>query len=198
MHQGCAASSGCGSVISIGKVRSADYYLAEVGRDDASGCYVDTERAGRWHGRLAADFGLSGRVDAGDFRAVLEGYHPERLERLTAHPTRVKALDVTLSVPKSVSIAWALGEHTTSRQVERALDESPPPRPLPNFLSRPPDGSGPSKASLRRCANVFQSCRHQSGPRSSSTPRRRTEPSASSWPTIEMPGTRRPAVMTWR
>ncbi len=107
-------------MISIGKVRSADYYLAEVGRDDASGYYVDTERVGRWHGRLAADLGLSGRVDPDDFRAVLEGLHPDRLARLTEHPTQVKAL----SVPKSVSIAWALGDHDSSRQVERALDEA--------------------------------------------------------------------------
>ena len=111
-------------MISIGKVRSADYYLAEVGRDDASGYYLDTERVGRWHGRLAADLGLSGRVDPEDFRAVLEGLRPGRLARLTEHPTRVAALDVTLSVPKSVSIAWALGGHDTSRQVERALDEA--------------------------------------------------------------------------
>ena len=109
-------------MISIGKVRSADYYLAEVGRDDSSGYYVDTERAGRWHGRLAADLGLSGRVDPGDFRAVLEGRRPDLGMRLTAHPTRVKALDVTLSVPKSVSITWALGDHTTAGQVEHALD----------------------------------------------------------------------------
>ena len=40
-------------MISIGKVRSADYYLAEVGRDDSPGYYLDTERVGRWHGRLA-------------------------------------------------------------------------------------------------------------------------------------------------
>ena len=76
-------------MISIGKVRSADYYLAEVGRDDSPGYYLDTERAGRWHGRLADDLGLSGRVDPDDFRAVLEGLHPDgpvRLRHRHAHP----------------------------------------------------------------------------------------------------------------
>jgi len=109
-------------VISIGKVRSADYYLGEVERDDAFGYYSDIERLGRWHGVLAAELGLTGEVDPADFRSILEGIRPDTGERLTTLPTSTKALDVTLSVPKSMSVMWALGSSEIAAAVEHAID----------------------------------------------------------------------------
>ncbi len=110
------------SVISIGKVRSADYYLGEVERDDAFGYYSDEERIGRWHGTLAAELGLTGPVNSTDFRSILEGVRPDTGARLTSLPTSTKALDVTLSVPKSMSVMWALGSPEISAAVEHAID----------------------------------------------------------------------------
>jgi len=109
-------------VISIGKVRSADYYLGEVERDDAFGYYSDIERLGQWHGALATELGLTGEVDSADFRLVLEGVRPDTGERLTKLPTSTKALDVTLSVSKSISVMWALGSPEVSTAVEHAVD----------------------------------------------------------------------------
>jgi len=109
-------------MISIGKVRSADYYLGEVERDDAFGYYASVERAGRWHGDLAAEFGLTGAVDPRDFRALLEGIRPDTGGPLTVFATRAKALDVTLSVPKSISVVWALGDPAVRSAVEHAVD----------------------------------------------------------------------------
>lgn len=52
MHLGCARSARCrpcrrrlgvAAMISIGKVRSADYYLGAVERNDASGYYADVD-----------------------------------------------------------------------------------------------------------------------------------------------------------
>ncbi len=109
-------------MISIGKVRDADYYLAEIGQDDAAGYYVGDETPGRWLGTLAADLGLAGAVDADDFRVLLVGKMPGNGQSLTEHPVKVRALDLTLSVPKSVSVVWALGDRRTRLDVERALD----------------------------------------------------------------------------
>jgi len=130
MHLGCCQSRCCEPgrrlgvvvVISIGKVRSADYYLGEVERDDAFGYYSNTERLGKWHGALAAELGLTGEVDPTDFRSILDGVRPDNGERLTTLPTSTKALDVTLSVPKSMSVMWAVGSPEISAAVERAVD----------------------------------------------------------------------------
>jgi len=111
-------------MISIGKVRSADYYLGEVERDDAFGYYASTDRAGHWHGSLAAELGLSGAVDPRDFRATLDGKRPDTGKKLTAFATKAKALDVTLSVPKSISVVWALGDTDMRSAVEHAVDSA--------------------------------------------------------------------------
>ncbi len=119
MHQGCTA--GGGSMISIGKVRDAAYYLSEVESDDSAGYYLDAASPSRWLGRLAEAHGLSGPVDAGTFRRILNGQRPDGGE-LTEHATSTRALDITLSVPKSVSLLWALGDPRAQLHVLEALD----------------------------------------------------------------------------
>ncbi|MCP3860981.1 MAG: relaxase domain-containing protein, partial [Phycisphaeraceae bacterium] len=109
-------------MITIGKVRNADYYLNELHQDDAYEYYGSLERSGRWHGTFAEELGLAGAVDPDDFRAVLEGVRPDTGTSLTEFPIKVPALDVTLSVPKSMSVVWGVGDHETRRNVERAID----------------------------------------------------------------------------
>lgn len=111
-------------VITVGKVRDADYYLAEVTADDAHDYYAGAERPGAWRGSLAAELGLVGSVDPNDFRALLQGRRPRTDERLTETAVRVTALDVTLSVPKSVSVLWATTHELDRRGIERSLDEA--------------------------------------------------------------------------
>lgn len=111
-------------MISIGRVREADYYLAEVFGDDAFAYYEDLQRAGVWTGSLSAQLGLSGPVDAEDFRAALDGIDPTTGQPLTATRVGTHALDVTLSVPKSYGIVWALGDAETRAQLDAAIDDA--------------------------------------------------------------------------
>ena len=72
-------------------------------------------RAGRWVGNASPGLGLGGEVSGEDLRAVLAGLAPgtgltPNGEQLRAHPRRVPGFDLTFSVPKSVSVAYALGD----------------------------------------------------------------------------------------
>ena len=103
-------------VASIGAVaapsQGATYYERDgyYAKDDP-----EHRAASAWAGRSAAELGLEGSVDPDAFRAVLEGHVPDgsgrRLGRLgkdgeIAHrPGR----DLTLSAPKSVSLAGLVG-----------------------------------------------------------------------------------------
>jgi len=70
-------------MITVGKVRDADYYLNELRQDDAYEYYGSMERAGHWHGTFAAELGLTGPVDPDDFGAVLDGVRPDTGMSLT-------------------------------------------------------------------------------------------------------------------
>ena len=103
-------------VASIGAVASSAQGASYYERD---GYYAKDDpehlRLSAWAGRGAAELGLEGAVDPDVFRAVLEGHVPDgsgrRLGRLgkdgeIAHrPGR----DLTLSAPKSVSLAALVG-----------------------------------------------------------------------------------------
>ena len=77
------------------------------------------EEPGVWCGDQAIGLGLSGRVDAGDLRTLLEGRDPTTgrslgsllVDRTMANGAVVRAVagfDATFSAPKSVSVWWAL------------------------------------------------------------------------------------------
>ena len=98
------------------------YYRAQV----ASGLdeyYTGSgEAAGQWIGAGAVLIGFDGAVDAVDLRAVLAGLAPDtgltpNGTRLVAHPRRVPGFDLTFSVPKSVSVVYALGDPLVQRAV---------------------------------------------------------------------------------
>lgn len=110
-----------GGVISIGKLRSADYYEREV-VDGAEDYYVRPgEAPGRWVGDLAAELGLEGTVH-GDHLAALFGLrHPYTGEPLLDTNATKPGFDLTISAPKSVSLLWALGDEGTVASVEASL-----------------------------------------------------------------------------
>ncbi len=100
-------------MLSIGKLAlgQQSYYEKQVahGRDDY---YTGRgEAPGEWAGAGARELGLAGRVEAGQFNALLEGRDPralgERLRALNSEP-EVAALDLTFSAPKSVSVLFAV------------------------------------------------------------------------------------------
>jgi len=127
-------------VLSIGKVTPgrAAYYENSVakGRDDYySGA---GEAPGTWVGRGSQALGLSGRVEAERFNALVAGMDPSdpQLRRTLLSKERksrvingkrhdpVAAYDLTFSAPKSVSVLFATADPDTARELVRAHDRA--------------------------------------------------------------------------
>lgn len=74
--------------------------------------YLGTEINGSWRGKAASTLGLAaGRpVASEEFEALLEGRHPITGKKLVQRlrQDRRPGIDLTFSVPKSVSLAWAI------------------------------------------------------------------------------------------
>ncbi len=103
------------------------YYAKQVaqGRDD----YYSGrgEAPGEWAGAGAAALGLGGRVEAGQFSALLKGRDPRApetpLRASTSQPT-VAALDLTFSAPKSVSVLFAVAPAEVSAALVDCHEEA--------------------------------------------------------------------------
>lgn len=128
-------------VVSIGKIgiAHADYYLGRAsGRE---GYYTDAgEKPGRWSAAGAMNVAAGSFVTAAALRAALSCRDPGTGEQLgrryepggrysdalgTRRRRRVmSAYDMTYSVPKSVSVAWALADDDTRSRIEAAFDAS--------------------------------------------------------------------------
>lgn len=103
-------------------VGQESYYLNSVA-DGVEDYYVGGEAPGRWTASSDRLLGLSGEVDGGDLRAVLEGRDPVSGSRLgQAH--KVPGFDLTFRAPKSVSVLFGLGEPGIARQVSDAHDQA--------------------------------------------------------------------------
>ena len=108
-----------GLMMSVGKVSvgQESYYLSAVAHGVEDYYSERGEVPGRWIGKVAGEFGLTGEVDDDDFRAVLSGANPSTGDRLRRANARVCAFDLTLSAPKSVSLLWAFGEPDTAAAI---------------------------------------------------------------------------------
>jgi conjugative relaxase-like TrwC/TraI family protein len=115
------AGRGLGLVLSIGKLAAgqASYYERQVaqGRDD----YYSGrgEAPGEWVGRGSSALGLSGRVQAAQFNALMAGRDPsdqalERGLRDSRGEPKVVGFDLTFSAPKSVSVLFATADEQTA------------------------------------------------------------------------------------
>ncbi|MBW3662692.1 MAG: relaxase domain-containing protein [Actinobacteria bacterium] len=109
-------------MLNVGKLASGgeDYYLSQVATSVEEYYTGEGEAPGRWLGRASPRLGLSGEVDADELRAVLGGRDPTTGEALLSRPRKVPGFDLTFRAPKSVSLAWALSDVETSREVRRA------------------------------------------------------------------------------
>lgn len=93
-------------------LRQSDYYLG------------GEEPAGTWYAP-GADFGLAdgATVDREEFERLFLGYDAEGnslLSKAGRRLDRTPAFDVTLSAPRSVSLAWAFADPETKRRIEEA------------------------------------------------------------------------------
>lgn len=112
--------------MTLTKLRGAEYLLRSVA-DGVEDYFMGAgEAPGVWHGRWADELGLTGVVEAEHLRALVEGHHPHTgVDLLAGHrERRVKAIDLTLSAPKSVSLLWAFGGDEIAAEVAIALVEA--------------------------------------------------------------------------
>lgn len=110
-------------MLTITKLRGAEYLLSSVA-DGVEDYFMGAgEAPGVWHGAWAGRLGLDGVVEPDDLRALVEGRRPGSDEALLGgmKEREVKALDLTLSAPKSVSVLWAFGDAATSSEVSIAV-----------------------------------------------------------------------------
>lgn len=117
---------GAGIVLTITKLRGAEYLISSVA-DGLEDYYMGAgEAPGVWRGRWAESLGLEGVVGAAELRALVDGLDPRSGEDLLAglRERKVRAIDVTLSVPKSVSLLWAFGTPATAAAVSIAVVEA--------------------------------------------------------------------------
>jgi conjugative relaxase-like TrwC/TraI family protein len=109
------------------RVGAEAYYLSQV----ASGLdeyYTGAgEAPGVWVGSGVESLGLVGEVEPADLRSVLAGLAPgtgltPNGTTLRAHPRRVPGFDLTFSVPKSVSVAYALADRRVQHLIVTACE----------------------------------------------------------------------------
>lgn len=91
--------------------------------------YLGAEVNGSWRGEAASKLGLeAGRpVTADEFTAALEGRHPLSGKKLVQRlrQDRRPGVDLTFSVPKSVSLAWAInGDERVIEALREAVYET--------------------------------------------------------------------------
>src|SRR5579872_1462053 len=104
--------------LSTGQAHS--YHQQEFANSEQN-YYSEARRvAGEWHGRLAAEWGLTGTVSGEQFYRLAEGQHPVTGQQLVQHRAAAEyqdqrgrtitsaehraGWDATFSAPKSVSI----------------------------------------------------------------------------------------------
>ncbi len=110
----------------------ADYPDENRNREKQVGAVEDYYSQGsdktpsQWIGSAAEALGLSGPVDRDDHLRTLQGFDPRTGEALVqkAGENRRYAIDLTFSAPKSVSIAWAVGNEDVKKGIEAAQDRA--------------------------------------------------------------------------
>lgn len=114
--------------MSIGQI---DYYVKLQSEDYY---FQGGEPIGKWIGTGAIQIGLSGQVKQEAIHNLLQGYNSDGTQALTQQQqytqphagcqktrSRQPGWDLTFSVPKSVSIAWALSSLDIRREIETAI-----------------------------------------------------------------------------
>jgi conjugative relaxase-like TrwC/TraI family protein len=101
----------------------ADYYLSDLAQELPAHPTAQP-RQGMWVGRAAEGLGLRGALDPDQFRAVLEGRHPQNGRPMRSDRATILGYDLTFSAPKSASVLYALGGEEVARHVVAAHAEA--------------------------------------------------------------------------
>jgi conjugative relaxase-like TrwC/TraI family protein len=162
-------------VLTISKPLSAGQAQAYHAKEftSAEQAYYSQQRElfGEWHGKLAQELGLQGKVSEEQFTRLANGQHPETGEQLVRHResfeyenedgATVKTMehragwDATFSAPKSVSLTALVGGDERVRQAHResvgvALDE------LERFVQARMGGNHPAETTGKWIAAKFE------------------------------------------
>ena len=111
------------AMLSVGRVADsrAVYFFEEIvlGGDDSY--YTQAgEAPGEWLGTGSAKLGLQGPVEQEQVAAILAGHTPDGLLKLRATTVSRPGYDLTFSAPKSVSLAWSLGDPAQNERIASA------------------------------------------------------------------------------
>ena len=109
-----------------GTAAQAYYEHLSTGKDRQIEDYYAKNEQGRWSGRGAEAFGLSGAVRKEEFQELAFGFDPRTGKALVQHAGdgHRSGWDLTFSAPKSVSLAWALGDDATRSKIAEAHDRA--------------------------------------------------------------------------
>jgi conjugative relaxase-like TrwC/TraI family protein len=116
-------------MLSIGKIAQGQhrYYEHQVARGEDDYYSGRGEAPGEWTGTGAKALGLTGRVSAERFNALIAGHDPRdpatRLRSSEQNP-KVAAFDLTFSAPKSVSVMFAIAPTGVSGQLVACHEEA--------------------------------------------------------------------------
>jgi conjugative relaxase-like TrwC/TraI family protein len=112
-------------VLRLAKLTTAEYVLEQVAGGLEDYYLGSGEAPGVWAGQLADQLGLAGIVTADSLRALIDRCHPVTGDLLsTGKQPTVRAIDATLSAPKSASLLWAFGTPEASSAVSIAHVEA--------------------------------------------------------------------------
>jgi len=113
-------------VLTVARVtdRTGAYYLADLATELSLWSPANPARCGSWVGAGAAGLGLRGPVGAQALSGLLSGASPATGHTLVVRLGAVRAYDLTISAPKSVSVLFALGEPNVASEVLRAHERS--------------------------------------------------------------------------
>jgi TrwC relaxase len=112
---------------SLNAAQAETYYEEKYTVDDY---YSEQQRVtGQWHGKLAAELGLSGEVNHEDFSALLQGIDPHTgkilVEKARGYDKHAAGWDGVFNAPKSVSIQALIGEdHRLIQAHRKAVDRA--------------------------------------------------------------------------
>lgn len=121
--------------------------------------YLGTEVAAKWRGKAASLLGLdtSKNVTKQEFEALLSGKHPTTGKKLTQRlrKDRRPGVDFTFSVPKSVSLAWAInGDEEIIEALQDAVRETMEKDLEPLLHRRVRDGANVNTTNRKQTGNM--------------------------------------------
>jgi len=113
-------------MIGISVVKSAKYYMELAQNDDYY--HKGKEPAGKWYGKGAEHFRLTGEVNKQDFYALCAGVNPhnllDKLVRNARDENRRIGWDMTFNAPKSISAIWATADENTRKLISQVHDQA--------------------------------------------------------------------------